>query len=300
MRTINSITNLILLTALWSMPTNIASAAYLIEIDTDGMDDGIITLNDDFFYDFDSGTSDASQSSPSRAFGMSGGDSIFGGNGLPDTYSYFYDPESQADNLSISRGEKLGDDEFATGLVGGGSGTYRVYATWPFTTNVGGGLTEYEVIAGEETFTVEIDQNNRGHDWVPLGDIVYEEGLIEVFQIASEESFVSMRAAGVMFELQPEVAACEPNMGDFDGNGRVEFADFLILSTNFGNAGEVPEGDTDCNGQIEFADFLVLSANFGADTNAVAVPEPETATVLMVCLLAFAAISRSVRKRKRQ
>jgi len=70
---------------------------------------------------------------------------------------------------------------------------------------------------------------------------------------------------------------CDPNSGgDLDGNGIVDFADFLVLSGNFGN--EVPshmEGDIDCNGIVEFADFLVLSGNFGNTVGGVAaVPEP--------------------------
>jgi len=274
------------------IPVNVANAAYLIEIDTDGMDDGVITLNDDFFYDFDSGTSDASQSSPSRAFGLTGGDSIFGGNGMPDTYSYFYDPESQEDNLEIPADQRLGNEETASGLVGGEPGTYRVYATWPFTANVGGGLTEFLILSGDEELTVEIDQNGKGHEWVPLGDIAYSEDPIEVYQIASEESFVSMRSSGVLFELQPEFVepepvVCLPNSGDFDGNGQVEFADFLILSTNFGMPGGPSEGDADCNGQIEFADFLVLSTIFGNEVRAEPVPETSMSWPLLLGLALF-------------
>lgn len=70
---------------------------------------------------------------------------------------------------------------------------------------------------------------------------------------------------------------CDPNnQGDFDGNGVVEFSDFLLLSANFG--AEVPNhtfGDFDCNGAVEFADFLGMSANFGKSVaDPVAVPEP--------------------------
>ena len=52
--------------------------------------------------------------------------------------------------------------------------------------------------------------------------------------------------------------------GDADGNGSVEFADFLLISSNFGKgvrAGTL--GDLDENGRVEFADFLILSAFFG-------------------------------------
>ena len=76
----------------------------------------------------------------------------------------------------------------------------------------------------------------------------------------------------------PTAITCDPmNAGDFDGNGTVEFADFLLLSANFGR--EVPNhtfGDFDCDGEVTFADFLGLSANFGksVDAGLEAVPEP--------------------------
>lgn len=75
----------------------------------------------------------------------------------------------------------------------------------------------------------------------------------------------------------PLALACNPNnQGDFDGNGIVAFADFLVLSTNFGS--EVPNhtfGDFDCNGTVEFADFLGLSANFGKTIASSSAPVPE-------------------------
>lgn len=72
---------------------------------------------------------------------------------------------------------------------------------------------------------------------------------------------------------------CNPNTsGDLDGNGKVEFADFLVLSGNFGKevAGHA-DGDIDCNGKVEFADFLTLSGNFGREVGgAQSVPEPSS------------------------
>ena len=56
-----------------------------------------------------------------------------------------------------------------------------------------------------------------------------------------------------------------PLTGDVDGNDKVEFADFLLLSQNFGkDVTSRAEGDLDGNGKVEFADFLLLSQNFGA------------------------------------
>ena len=63
--------------------------------------------------------------------------------------------------------------------------------------------------------------------------------------------------------------------GDLNGDRAVDFTDFLVLSTNFGEAGlEYSDGDINCDGEVGFADFLVLSENFGQSTAVAAVPEP--------------------------
>lgn len=65
--------------------------------------------------------------------------------------------------------------------------------------------------------------------------------------------------------------------GDLDGNGTVEFADFLVLAENFGQqVSAYSDGDVDCNGTVQFADFLTLAENFGKSVGAqaAAVPEP--------------------------
>lgn len=76
--------------------------------------------------------------------------------------------------------------------------------------------------------------------------------------------------------------------GDLNLDGEVAFADFLILSANFGNAeagGTYANGDIDLDGAIAFADFLVLSANFGQSAGAAAaVPEPNACCLALVGL----------------
>ena len=83
---------------------------------------------------------------------------------------------------------------------------------------------------------------------------------------------------------------CDPNSaGDLDGDGSVAFADFLVLSANFGT--EVTshaDGDIDCNGTVDFADFLVLSANFGQAVGAESVPEPASSVTLCLAGLLIA------------
>ena len=54
--------------------------------------------------------------------------------------------------------------------------------------------------------------------------------------------------------------------GDVDINGRVDFADFLSLSANFGRQDVGWEdGDFDGDGRVAFSDFLLLSTHFGFD-----------------------------------
>jgi hypothetical protein len=186
-----------------------ASAAYLFEIDTDGADDGTLTLNARFSYGGD--TTAASQSAPSSALGTSGADSIFGGNGVnePDTYVYMYDPATEGDNLLVAAGTDLGSGNLASGLAAGADGLYRVYATWPLSSNISGGLTNFDVSTAADSFSVSLDQNGLGNEWIVLGDIMYDSTLgpdITVMQTSSSNSFVSMRAYGLLFERVPEPA----------------------------------------------------------------------------------------------
>lgn len=65
--------------------------------------------------------------------------------------------------------------------------------------------------------------------------------------------------------------------GDVDGNGVVNFVDFITLSINYGrHDGDVTykHGDFDYNNRVNFDDFVVLSRNYGAGIASVAVPEP--------------------------
>ncbi|MCK4513408.1 polysaccharide deacetylase family protein, partial [bacterium] len=196
-----------------SMGSSTLLAAYLVEVDTDGLDNGILLFSSDFAFGGD--TTTASQSSPSGAIGMTGGDSIYAGNGSSslDTYVYTYAPDSQADNLIFLGGGALGDRNYASGATGGGAGTYAVYATWPRTDNVNGGLTHYQIDTAGDSVSSSVDQNGPGgagddvffgNVWVKIGEIEYTSGSITVIQTPTLDTFISMRAAGVLFELMSE------------------------------------------------------------------------------------------------
>ncbi len=213
----------LLVVGVFFVGAGVAQAAFLIEIDTDGLDDGVLTLNP--LFGFGGDTTSASQSSPSSAVGMNGGDSVFAGNGSAenDTYTATYSPDSMADNLALAPGTDLGNGNFASGLVGGGPGTYAVYATWPFTDNVSGGPPTFNVTTAGDSSSMLVDQNGfvpavpapgvvpgspgLGNVWVLVGEVQYTSGSIDLEQVAFSNSFVSMRAAGYLFEKVPEPTA---------------------------------------------------------------------------------------------
>ena len=68
-------------------------------------------------------------------------------------------------------------------------------------------------------------------------------------------------------ELVPQFQEEKPVLGDANGDQKVNFADFLILSANFGKQVDavLADGDFDSDGAVTFADFLILSQNFQPD-----------------------------------
>ncbi|GAA5482705.1 PEP-CTERM sorting domain-containing protein [Haloferula sargassicola] len=194
-----------------------AQAAFVIQVDTDGADDGPVTYPANFSFGGD--TTTAASSTDAGTVGTQPGDSLFGGDGVnqPDTYVYTYEPGLDGDNTPLLAGTILTDEgDTATGVTAGGSGLYNVWATWPRTSNVSGGDVRYTLTAGLTTlFDVLIDQNaenlpdalepGKDAEWVLLGQADLEAGTAyRLTQQAGLNTFVSMRAFAVMFEPVPE------------------------------------------------------------------------------------------------
>ena len=80
---------------------------------------------------------------------------------------------------------------------------------------------------------------------------------------SSESPSISDRPKLTVEYLVPSIEPLLP--GDIDGNGSVDFEDFLIISANFGMMVDPTgtSGDINGNGIVDFSDFLVLSRNFG-------------------------------------
>ena len=85
------------------------------------------------------------------------------------------------------------------------------------------------------------------------------------------------------------LAALGTLAGDLDGNGDVDFDDFLRLSANFGvDSTSYANGNVDLVNGINFDDFLILSGNFGKKPGGIAaVPEPSSLSIIIAVVVVF-------------
>ena len=87
--------------------------------------------------------------------------------------------------------------------------------------------------------------------------------------------------------------------GDLNKDDEVAFADFLILSRNFGSTqATATEGDINGDNLVDFADFLLLSGNFGRVKQTreptEAVPEPRSTHWIVIALLLLIRFQRTM------
>ena len=197
-----------------------AQGAYIFHVDIDGSNAGTaVTLNPLFSYGGDT-TAYHAASVKSNAVGMNNHNSIYAGNGATqaDTYVYSYTPATAGNNwnpaagTALDSGVHVDDGQVATGAAAGTNGLYNIYATWPQTASVSGGITHYTLTdsLNNVVFDVDIIQNTAqaenltfggGGEWVFLAT----SGLIgtetyTLTQKSSANTFVSMRAAGLLFD----------------------------------------------------------------------------------------------------
>jgi len=203
-----------------------SQAAFVAAVDLDPVD-GPQSLNPNFSFGGD--TTSASDSIPSAAVGLPAHQSLFGGNGnlFGDTYIMSYTPGPDADNFFPTAGSLLGSTtgfgtELASGVVGGGSDSYKVYITVPQSTNISA-LSNFTVTGdGAPVVLSNVDLNNGGTGadldpgpafiggandaWYLLGTVNLTAGVTySVTQDATANTFVSQRLAGVMWEAQTAI-----------------------------------------------------------------------------------------------
>jgi hypothetical protein len=196
-------------------------AAFIIEpVDPAGAEIGLAFAN--FYYLPNTGTNSfattAALGNGSDAVGLSfvgNNYNIFGGNGASDEYVFQYTLGTDADNATIAAGTDLGNGVLASGLTGGASGLYNVYATWPTSSNIDPLGSDFWLLntssLAEEFRVNDVVQDSDTAGTVPGNEVWWFVGsanltagtTYELHVLANNPSFVSQRISGVMFETAP-------------------------------------------------------------------------------------------------
>jgi len=171
---------------------------------------------------------------------------------------------------------------------------------WEFDVDPSAGTADTLVVENPDgdIFTSILDVDGLDIHVNPLGEV--SEG--DSFQVIVADTItgtVTVATEGWSFDPATGsvvFGAVAPGLaGDINGSGTVDFADFLILSTNFGTMVTANmEGDLDGDGSVAFSDFLILSNNFGT-TSPSSVPEPSG----LVLLCSAGLLLGFVRRRRR-
>jgi hypothetical protein len=204
------------------------NAAFVVAVDLDPTG-GQQSLNPNFSFGGD--TTVASDSTPSAAVGLGVHQSLFGGNGVEtgDTYIVSYTPGTDLDNYSPSAGTLLGSTtgfgtELSSGIAGGGTGFYNVYLTVPESTNVAAEGSTVTVTGDLAPTIAVLDLNSGGtgsdldpgapfvggavNSWYKVGTVHLTAGTTYTLTMeANNNTFVSQRLAGVMWEPVPELSS---------------------------------------------------------------------------------------------
>ncbi|WP_169852978.1 PEP-CTERM sorting domain-containing protein [Anaerohalosphaera lusitana] len=166
---------------------------------------------------FNAVNGDPHYSSPtSGAPGLTATHHAWGSYGaFPDIYEFSYTPGTDADNWAVPDYQYFGNGDYTTGKPGGQTGYYNVYITFPSSINVSS-LCDITVTSdGDPVVLTGVNMNTggtttEGQPWLGANDswwmiaerVLLTEGqTYTVTQAAQDDSYVSMRSAGVMWEF---------------------------------------------------------------------------------------------------
>lgn len=116
-------------------------------------------------------------------------------------------------------------------------------------------------------------------------------------QIADVRIYDEELSASDIREIMDSPSMLPPgDVGDFNGDGTVDNADFTVLASNFNSTFLLTEsyskGDFDLNARVNMADFWAFRAVLNAPAGAAAVPEPSTAWLALLGLAAMSFLRR--------
>jgi hypothetical protein len=159
---------------------------------------------------------------------------------------------------------------------------------------IGGGLGSDEILK-VESFAVGTNPTVASYLGTVIGN--YNAGSSSTFGQANVWS-----SGGFTQDLSPLRAWwTAPHAGDFDADGDVDGADFVVWQTNFPKANGAlrAQGDADGDGDVDGADFVVWQTNFPFTPGPGASPVPEPHAFLLA-LAATAALAYSNRCNREQ
>lgn len=174
----------------------------------------------------------------------------------------------------------------------GGSGTV-LFGNSTFAANIIKYRDEILAIADLGIPTGDFDGNGA----IDAGDI---DQLHAAVDNSDNNCHYDLSGNGVVtaFDVSALLAEAGTLAGDVDLDGKVAFADFLILARAFGDSGlGWAGGDFDGDGSTNFGDFIALSNAFGDEASVStatvsSVPEPSTALFALIGALVFVLRSR--------
>lgn len=190
------------------------------------------------------------------------------------TESNLFGELEMADGSSVSWGRAYRQDEDLVARVGTADGLLNVA----------------NVVYGEFAPDVDTDFDDSG-----ATDVADIDALCMTVTSGTNDSAFDLTGDGNVNaeDVADFLAQTGTVAGDVNLDGEVNFSDFLVLSTNFGQSDHTwSGGDADCNGMVAFPDFLALSNNFGAGAEAASVPEPAGSALALLALIGVMSFRR--------
>jgi hypothetical protein len=123
---------------------------------------------------------------------------------------------------------------------------------------------------------------NFGGDVAGPGNLLMDNALVEVFKNAA--------AVTALNNPNPSLSEVNGSVGDYNNDGKVNAADYIIWRSHVGQAFALPNRDPANTGNVSAADYTSWSTHFAAagsgSLGSGAVPEPSS-----LCLALFASVS---------
>lgn len=182
------------------------------------------------------------------------------------------------------------------------------------------GTYEISVLAEDNTDWVRIQRDELRQELI-FASVEFEPTTVEPVGIDALTNAVIEGSTDLRFDLNGDSAIDEGDraawveanqtfFGDADLNGRVDFADFLLLSANFGEDDAAwAQGNFTADRVVNFPDFLFLSGNYGREWSELmpaseppsmltaSVPEPCGHTVLFAGAMSLMGFLRRTSRR---